>query len=67
MGAGMCAAIDCDIYSDIADAARAAHSKAEYDAERERDYQAAERERLEQEEREAEQAEIDECDAETTD
>lgn len=44
MGAGMCAAIDLDIFDTIEDAARAAHSKAEYDAEESRDANARERE-----------------------
>lgn len=42
MGAGMCAAIDCGIYATPEDAAHAAHSKAEYDAEESRDRQADE-------------------------
>jgi hypothetical protein len=37
MGTGMCASLDCSIYSDAESAARAAHSMAEYDAEKERD------------------------------
>jgi len=40
MGKGMCAALDSYIWSDIADAARAAFDMAEADAEREQEYQA---------------------------
>lgn len=39
MGAGMCASLDADIYRDIEDAARAAHSTAERDAESSREAQ----------------------------
>jgi hypothetical protein len=38
MGAGMCASLELDVYDTIEDAARAAHSVAEYAAEKERDY-----------------------------
>lgn len=51
MGAGMCASLELDVYETIEDAARVAHSVAEYAAERERDYQEKERARLEEEER----------------
>lgn len=37
MGTGMCASLDCDIYSDISDAAMAAHDMAERDAEKNRE------------------------------
>lgn len=40
MGAGMCASLDATIYADAESAAYAAHSIAENDAEREREYQA---------------------------
>lgn len=50
MGRGMCASIELDIYETIEDAARAAHSLAESDAEKEQEYQARERAKLESEE-----------------
>lgn len=65
MGRGMCGALDAEIYQTIEDAARAAHSKAEYDAEESVAYEIRERERVEQEERDAEQAEIDEAESVT--
>lgn len=52
MGEGMCGAIDLDIYGEIGDAARAAHSMAENDAEKERDYQ---------EQQDAESVDSDDC------
>lgn len=54
MGAGMCAALDCDIYKTPQAAAFAAHSKAEHDAEASREADAKWRE--EEAAREAEEA-----------
>lgn len=53
MGAGMCAALDFGIYETAEDAARAAHSKADHDAEKERAYQEEERAKFEEEEKAA--------------
>jgi hypothetical protein len=41
MGAGMCASLDADVYTDIEDAARAAHHMADRDAEKEREHEAS--------------------------
>ena len=50
MGKGMCAKLETRLYIDAEDAARAAHSIAEYDAAEESNYQAREREREQLEE-----------------
>lgn len=61
MGEGMASEIDADLYDDITDAAQAADSLAENAADREREYQEEEQERIEAEEAEEErrQAELD--------
>lgn len=57
MGRGMCATLELDVYAAAEDAARAAHSAAEYAAEQEREYQERESERIEAEEQAARDAE----------
>lgn len=47
MGAGMCGRIDATIWEDATDAAYEAHRMAESDAEKEREYQIEERQKLE--------------------
>ena len=49
MGGGMCAKLETRVYAEIEEAARAAHSIAEYDANEESDYQAREREKQREE------------------
>lgn len=50
MGAGTCGALDAYVYSDVRDAAGAAHQMAENDAEAQREYEDAENARLNAEE-----------------
>jgi len=61
MGNGMCGSLGGTVYTTAEDAAIAAHSDAEYDAQRQREFEEQERARIAEEEREAEErnAEMD--------